>query len=719
MSANDFIEMAEPERYELGAEPFYRFEISRREFFKGLGGGLFVLLLIKGALRAQESGSSGRQNSQRVPEEIGAWLHIAEDGAVTGYTGKVEFGQNIRTSLSQVIAEELRVPLPSIKLVMGDTDLTPFDMGTFGSRTIPDMASQFRKVSAAAREALLDMAAESWKADRDSLVIADGKVTNRTNGQSALLGHFTRGQKILRAVTSSASTSTADQWKVAGKPAPKVDARAFVTGRHKYTSDMKLPGMLHAKVLRPPATGASLVSVDTRGAEAIAGVKVVRDGDFVGAAAPDPQTASRAIAAIRAEWKTPEQPSSEELFDYLKKNKPAAQEGRASSGAIKTGNIAEALTSADVKIGQEYSVSYIAHVPLEPRAAVAEWEADRLTVWTGTQRPFGVRSEIARAFRIPEDRVRVIVPDTGSGYGGKHTGETAIEAARLARAAGKPVKVVWTRQEEFNWAYFRPAGVIEVKSGARKDGTLTAWEYHNYNSGASAIRTLYDVPNQSIEFHQSVSPLRQGSYRGLAATANNFARESMMDELAHAVGMDPLEFRLKNLKDARLRAVLEASAKAFGWGKKAPQGRGYGIAGGFEKGGYVATCAEVAVDRAAAGVKIARVVTAFECGAIVNPDGLKNQVEGSIVMAIGGALFESVQFARGQILNASLSTYRVPRFSDVPVIETVLLDRKDLPSAGAGETPIIGLAPAVAGAIFDAVGVRLRALPMAPDGLKL
>jgi len=330
-----------------------------------------------------------------------------------------------------------------------------------------------------------------------------------------------------------------------------------------------------------------------------------------------------------------------------------------------------------------------------------------------------VRTELAEAFRIPEEKVRVIVPDTGSGYGGKHTGEAAIEAARLAKAAGRPVKVVWTREEEFTWAYFRPAGVIDVRSGAGADGKLTAWEFHNYNSGASGIRTPYNVPNQKIEFHATRYPLRQGSYRGLAATANHFARESHMDEMAHALGQDPLDFRLKNLTDARLRAVLQAAAEKFGWGRtKATPERGFGLAGGVEKGGYVATCAEVTIARPSGEVRVTRAVTAFECGAIVNPDHLKNQVEGSVVMGLGGALFEAVRFDAGEVANPKLSLYRVPRFSDAPVLETVLLDRKDLPSAGAGETPIIGLAPAVAGALFAATGARRRSLPLVPEGVR-
>jgi isoquinoline 1-oxidoreductase len=404
------------------------------------------------------------------------------------------------------------------------------------------------------------------------------------------------------------------------------------------------------------------------------------------------------------------------LFDYLKKNASAG--GGRGGAARPVGSIADGMAAADKKLSQTYTVAYIAHVPLEPRAAVAEWADGKLTVWTGTQRPFGVRSELAEAFRIPEEKVRVIVPDTGSGYGGKHTGECAIEAARLARASGKPVKLVWTREEEFNWAYFRPAGVIEVSTGVKNDGTVTAWEFHNYNSGGSGIQVKYDFPNQNIQFHNSKSPLRQGSYRGLAATANHFAREVHMDELAQLVNIDPFEFRLKNIKDERLKAVLQAAARAFEWGRKKSEGRGYGIACGFEKGSYIATAAEVSVDAKTGRVKIERVVESFECGAIVNKLHLHNQVEGAVVQAIGGALFEGIQFKDGQILNGKFSKYRLPRFSDVPKIDIVLLDRKDLPSAGAGETPIVGLAPAVGNAIFDATGVRVRSMPLAADGVR-
>jgi isoquinoline 1-oxidoreductase len=474
--------------------------------------------------------------------------------------------------------------------------------------------------------------------------------------------------------------------------------------------------MWHGKILRAPAVGATLASVDTAAAAALPDVVVVRDSGFAGVAASSAGLAARALEALRPAWTTTPQPPGGELYDRLRKPPArAAEPAQRSAAPHVVGSVADALKAATRTLASTYTVAYIAHVPLEPRAAVAEWVDGRLTVWTGTQRPFGVKEELAEAFRLAPDKVRVIVPDTGSGYGGKHSGECAVEAARLARAAGRPVKLVWTREEEFRWAYFRPAGVIDVRSGVDASGRLVAWEMHNYNSGPAAIRTLYEAPSQHIEFHPADSPLL--SYRGLAATANHFARESHMDELAAALAIEPLEFRRRNLKDARLLAVLAAAADRFGWAaaRSVPR-HGHGIAGGFEKGSYVATCAEVRVD-ASGKPHVIRLVTAFECGAIVNPDQLRNQVEGSVVMGLGGALFEAVEFDQRRILNPRLSAYRVPRFSDVPEIDVVLLDRKDLPSAGAGETPIVAVAPAVAGAIFAATGIRLRALPLVPTGL--
>src|SRR5579872_744112 len=708
----------EPERYELRAAAPYRFDLDRRNFFKFLGAGVLVVSILKPVAIAQESGGRRRDRGDCLLIEIDAWLHIGQDGKVTVYTGKVEIGQNIRTSLTQAVSEELHVSMEKIELVMGDTQLTPFDMGTFGSRTTPTMNLQLRKVAAAARETLIGLAAAQWKTDRQNLTAADGKITDSANNRSIEYAALTKGQQITQEVSSDPALIPAADWKVAGRSAPKIDICDFVTGGHRYPSDQTLPGMLYGKVLRPAAFNATLTSLDTQKAEQM-GVTVVHDGNFIGVAAPSSELAAAAVESMKAEWKSDPQPSNKDLFDYLRKNTEEGTDPTGDGDRFDQGSVDQALSSADHKLQQTYTVQYIAHVPLEPRAALAKWDGDHLTVWTGTQRPFGVRGQLAEAFHLPEDQVRVFMPDMGSGYGGKHTGETAIEAARLARAAKRPVKVVWTREEEFTWAYFRPAGVIDVTSGIRSDGTITAWEFHNYNSGSAGIRTYYEVPNQRIVFHPVRTPLRQGSYRALAATANHFARESHMDELAHAVKMDSLEFRLKNLKNDRLRAVFEAAAKRFAWGKSKSAGQGFGMGGGYEKLGNVATFAEVKVDRSTGDVQVVRLVTAFECGAIVNPDGLRNQLEGSNVQGLGGALFEAIQFDNGRILNSRLSQYRVPRFTDLPEIEIVLLDRKDIPSVGAGECPLIGVAPAIANAIFDATGVRLRALPLVPDGLKV
>lgn len=675
--------------------------ISRRDFFAVLGGGIVVWIVDDAD--AQESGGGARRGmNQQMPAQVSAWLHIGEEGTVTAYTGKVEVGQNSRTSLSQAVAEELRVPVSRIRMIMGDTDLTPFDMGTFGSQTTPRMWPQMRKAAAAAREMLVDLASQKWTVDRTAITVSNGTVSD--GKRSTGFGELTQGQKLTRTIPSSEALTPATEWKTAGTNIRKLNGRDIVTGSHRYPYDVKRPGMLYGKMLYPPQFGARLVSLDSSAAEAIPGVKVVRDKfrldregagpDLVGVVAPDPQTADKALAALKAEWKpVTGAPDYKNVFAHFQKT--------AQGGAVESPGLVP------------YTVAYIAHVPLEPRGAVAEWDAGgKLTVWTGTQRPFGVKSELAQDWGIPEEHVHVLMPDTGSAYGGKHQGDAAVEAARLAKAVGKPVKRNWTREEELTWAYFRPGGLIEVAGKVTPDGTLTHWEFHNYNSGPSGLETPYEVASKTEKFHRCETPLRQGSYRGLAATANHFVRESYMDELAHSVHMDPLDFRLKNLKNERVRNVLLAAADRFGWkNRKKTAGRGFGLAAGMEKGGYVAAVAEISTTGGV--VKVLRVVEAFECGAIVNPDELRNQVEGAIAMGIGGALFEQIEFADGKILTNHLAKYRVPRFADMPAIEAVLLDRKDLVSAGAGETPIMALAPAVGNAMFDAMGQRVRSLPLA------
>src|SRR2546421_4524011 len=480
----DLINEIEAERYELFETPNYKFDFARRDFIKAFGLGIvFIVPLTRALAQQRGQGESGRGGgNERLPNDIDAWIHIDENGAVSVFTGKVEVGQNTRTSLTQAVADELHVPIDTVHLVMGDTDLTPFDMGTFGSRSTPTMAPQLRKAAAAAREMLIAMAAEQLKVAPGDLRIVDARFLNHDKSKTLTLAEDAKGRKLVKVIPDDIAITQPKDWTIAGTSAAKVDAKNFVTGKHRYTSDIKREGMLYGKVVRPATFNATLVSVDPKAAEAMPGVKVVTDGNFIGVVAPDQQAATKAANAIAVDWKSPGQPSNAELFDLLRKPATGQRSGGgegAGGGSRPQGSITDGLAAADKKLEQTYTVQYIAHAPLEPRAAVAEWNGDKLTVWTGSQRPFGGRGGLAEAFHIPEDKVRVMVPDTGSGYGGKHTGECAVEAARPAKAAGKPVKLVWSREEEFTWAYFRPAGGIDIKRGVKNDGTITAWGVSN------------------------------------------------------------------------------------------------------------------------------------------------------------------------------------------------------------------------------------------------
>jgi CO/xanthine dehydrogenase Mo-binding subunit len=716
----------EAERYEMTETPRHHFELQRREFFRVMGAGAVVLVASRKVL-AQGRGGAGAAAAPRpeMSEEVNAYIHIGENGAVTAFSGKVEIGQNNRTLFTQLVAEELRVPVARVNVITGDTGRTPWDRGTVGSESAPILGKQFRRAGAAAREMIVARAAQAWNVDASRLTARDGRVSENGGTRAATYAELLRGQELTAVIPENVGPTAPAQWTIAGTSVPKVDGRDFVTGKHTYLSDMKLPGMVHGKMIRPPSYGATIETVDASAAQAMPGVTVVRDGEFLGVTAPTLAAAERAARAVKVTWKEkPGQPSNAEIFDYLKAHSRVngateGDRGTPDMDVWNQGSVEQGLASAAHKLSQTYTIRYVAHSPLETRAGLAQWDGDKVTVWTGVQRLFGARGEVARAMRIPEDNVRVITPENSPCYGGKHNADAGVEAARLAKGAGKPVKLVWTREEEYNWAYFRPGGTVEVQSGMTADGKLTAWEFHNYNSGPGALGSPYIIPNKKHQVHNADSPLRQGSYRGLAATFNHFARETHMDELSYIAKIEPLAFRKRNTDDARLLAVYDAAAKQFGWGKaKTEEGQGFGIAGGMEKLGYVATCAEVRVDPAGQ-VRVARVVVAFECGAIVNPNHLRNQMEGAQMFGLGGALFEEIEFESGKLLNGSFSDYRLPRFSDMPAIETVLLNRPDIEPGGAGEVPMFGLAPAIGNAIFDATGVRVRSMPLARNGVDL
>ncbi len=694
----------EPERYELREGPGYRFAVNRREFFGIAGAGLMIVAMSTPS-EAQRGGGAVALESR---------LHISEDGSITILSGKIEEGQGALTELTIAAAEELRVPVGRVRMILGDTDLVPNDGTTAGSGTTPRTVPSVRRAAAAARSLLLTSAARRWGVDGGSLEVREGTV--RQGGKSFSYADLAKTPALAEAykndLPEGVTVMPAKDWQVLGKPQVRMDSREIVTGSHRYPRDIVRPGMLYGKVLRPPSYGATLVNIDLAPAQKMSGVVTVRDGSFVGCAAPSSFAARKAMDAIAgaSQWKAAEQPSSDILFDYLKQH--AAPSGRPQGQ--NRGSVEKGLEQAKRRMKASYHVAYVQHAPMEPRSAVAEWQGDRLTVWTGTSNPFSVRQTLAEVFHLPQERVRVIVPHFGGGFGGKHTGEAAIEAARLAKEAGKPVAMQWTRAEEFTWAYFRPAALVEIEAGL-DDAVLAAWDFTNYNSGTAALDTPYRIANVRTRFVPSDSPLRQGSYRCLAATANNFARESFTDELAEAAGKDPLEFRLAHLDNERIRNVLTAAAERFGWAerrKKPRSGTGIGLACGTEKNSVVAACCEVSVDRATGTPKVLEVVEAFECGAILNPANLRCQVEGAIMMGLGPALREEMQFRDGRITNGRFASYKVPRFADAPKLDIILLDRKDQESAGAGETPIIAIAPAIANAVFDGTGKRVRTMPI-------
>lgn len=697
-------DLLEPDRKELLEGPPHRFELDRREWVSAVGAGLLVTA-------AGRVTSSSGANVAEIPPSTR--LHLGENGSIIVLTGKVEVGQGSRTEILQAAAEELRVPPEGLRVMLADTAVTPNDGSTAGSRTTPSTVPVVRRASAAAREMLIQTAAEEWNVDASRLRVEAGAV--RHAAKTITYADLARSKRLTSADDASAPrgvplTDIGD-WKVLGRDQLKAKAREIVTGAHRYPSDIALANMLYGAVLRPPSYGARLASVDLAPGRRL-GAVAVRDGDFVGCAASTSYEARKAVEAVgeTAKWRSAAHPSSEGLGAYLKERAQTSGSGRRGPRRRESGSVDAAMAAARTFEGS-YEMAYVQHAPLEPRAAVAEWDGGRLTVWTGTQRPFGVREQLAEAFRLPADRARVIVPDTGGGFGGKHTGEVAIEAARIAKAAGRPVSLRWTRTEEFTWAYFRPAAAFDVRAGLSGD-KIVAWDFTAFNPGTAGIATPYAIPNVRTQYFPCDSPLREGSYRGIGATGNNFAREAFMDELAGFAGFDPLNFRLANLRDERLSKVLLAAADRFGWSADRSYGpsRGAGIAAGFEKGSYIAICAQVRVTGKA--IEIERLVSAFECGAILNPGNLRAQVDGCVIQGLGAALSEEIRFAGGVLLNGSFSKYPVPRFRDTPPMETVLLDRPDIESAGAGETPIIAVAPALANAVFAATGKRIRSLPL-------
>ena len=636
---------------------------TRRSLHKLLGGGVVILFGLKPSV-------SSAQGRPPYPEDFHAYLVIGEDGRVGVFSGKIEMGQGVLTSLAQMAAERLGVPA-------------------------------------------------------DGLTVRDGVVSARADpSRRVSFGELSKSVRIAKAVDVTAVLRAAAQFEAMGRSAKRLDGLEKVTGQARYAADIRRPGMLHARVLRPPAHGATLVRADASAAETLAGVRVVRLGDLVAVLHADPEGAAEALTRVTADWRLPDpQPlDPDSIFDHILQHAGLPKEIAAKGDLAR----AEAVKSFETT----FHKGYVAHAPMEPHAALAEVKDGRATIWASTQTPFPTRDIIAKALGLDPKAVRVITPFLGGGFGGKSASGQAVEAARLSQAVGQPVQVAWTRAEEFFYDTFDPASVVTISSGLDAEGRISRWDYLVYAASERGALTFYDIPNQRTRSAGAMAyeggaagaglhPVSVGPWRGPGANMNVFAIESQIDMMAAAAGVDPLAFRLKHLSDPRIRRVLQAAADAFGWTPAVgPSGRGFGMACSVDAGSCVATLAEVKVDAASGAVRVLRIVCAQDMGIVVNPEGARMQIEGGLTMGLGYTLAEELRFHGGEVLDKNFSTYHLPRFSWVPQIQAVLVENNDLAPQGCGEPATTTTGAVIANAVFDATGVRMLRLPMTPERVR-
>ena len=691
--------------------------VQRREFMKLLGPGIYFLFSIKELVLGQQP----RGVPGSYPTDFNAYLRIAEDGRVTCFSGKVEMGQGIIASLAQMLAEELEVPYESISMVMGDTFLCPWDGGTNGSRSIKYFGPALRAAGAEAREVLIQMAAERLKLPEDRLVARNGTISDKADPQrNVTYGSLAEGKTIERHLLTKPSLKPASSFTVCGKSVPRADFFEKVTGKAQFAGDIRLPGMLYGKVVRPPVHGAKLKSVDLSAAKAVENATVLQDGDFVGVVHPLPDYAEKALALIKAEFERPEIKVDEQnIYEHIVNT--AAKDNEVE----KTGDLEVGRKQASILFEETYCTPYVAHAATETHSAIADVKNDGATVWIGTQRPFGANGEIARAIGLNSDSVRVITPYIGGGYGGKSQVGQAVQAARLSKMAGVPVQVVWSREEEFFYDTFQPAAVVKIKSGLDKENRISFWDYHVFFAGDRSSQNIYSVTHMRTLSRGAgfggggPHPFGTGAWRGPGSNSNIFARESHIDVMAAKAAMDPVEFRIKNLSDKRMLRVVRAASEKFGWTPaKTPSGRGCGVVCLDYLGTYVAAMAQIKVDKKSGQIRVERIVHAQDMGPVINPEGARMQIEGAITMGLGYCLSEEIHFSGGEIKDLDFAAYKIPRFSWVPQIEAVLVENLEIAPSGCGEPPIVGMGALIANALFDATGVRLFQLPLTAKRIK-
>ncbi len=741
-------------------------EMTRRQFLAGTGA-LIVSFNLLPPTRKVFAQFAKLPSGDIDPTSLDSWLAITPDGFVTFYTSKVEIGTGTITALAQIVADELDVAIDKIKMDSGDTSRTIEQGSTVGSRTIERAGPQIRQAAAAARQELLKLAAAQLKAPMDKLTVVDGVVSvagdaSRKTSYGQLIG----GKKFNTRITATGTgwdmkvapevkAKNAKDYKIVGKAIKRTDLPAKVTGEHDYIHNVRIPGMLHGRVVRPPVINTEPTTIDQDSVKGIPGVVMIaREGKFVGVIAKTEWAAIKAARALKVTWAKPTSKvpaSADEMYKYLKNTKPARTQK-----PVDKGDVAGALNSGKKVYQASYRWPFQMHGMIGPSCSIADVQGDKATIWSGPQGPFRTRGTIAALLNIPERNVRVIYHEASGSYGRMSTDDGAEDAALLSRAVGAPVRVQWSRHDEHGWEPKGPAQLDEAKAAVDGDGRLLAWDFADYSqpwtasgstpllaslqvgiapknpggsNGTQSSGEIYAVPNQKIvaelvnwHFPEPI-PLRTSNLRAPGDVARCFASEGMLDEIAADLRVDPVEFRLKNLTgNKRATECLQAAADKAHWQKRpspasAASGnidKGRGIALTQRARTYVATVAEVEVNKTTGQVAVKRIVCSHDCGLMINPDGVKNQVEGNVIQGVSRALYEEVTYDGNGVTSLDWAAYPIMRFPDLPELDIVLINRPEMPPLGAGEGATIPPAAAIANAIYDAVSARLREGPFTP-----
>src|SRR5262245_14443835 len=676
---------------------------------------------------------------------------------VSVMTGKVELGTGVSTALRQIVAEELDFPFEKIEWIQGDTANTVDQAPTFGSQTIKRGGGQLRQAAAEAKATLLSLASARLGVPTEQLTVAHGVISDPGNPKKKVsYANLIGGQRFNRDVTGKLRPKSTTAYNIVGKPVRRVDVPFKVTGAHTYMQDLRIPGMLHGRPVRPPAFGAKLITVDESSVKDVPGlVKVVVKGNFAGVVCEREEQAIRAARNLKVAWGDSQiLPPMSELYAALRKIPGNDRE------PAKTGDAEGALASAAKTFNATYQWPFQLHASIGPSCGLAHVKDDGVTIWSGTQGAHQLRPTIAQLLGISPADVRVVFVEASGCYGHNGADDAAADAALLSQAIGKPVRVQWMRHDEHGWEPLGPAMVMEVRGGLDSQGNVVAWDYQtwtpthssrpNSSAGSLLAGSLAEMPagkpnqpgadrnaNHTYNFQNNrvlvhwlnSSPIRASALRGLGSPQNTFANESFIDELATGAGVDPMEFRLRHLNDPRAKAVLEAAAKQAGWasrpspqkggpGETTSSGRGVAFVQYDRTEAYVAAVAEVEVNQADGQVRVKRVVVAHDCGLIINPDGLRNQIEGNVIQATSRTLKEEVKFDPSMVTSLDWTSYSILRFSEIPEVVVELINGPDHPAVGAGEATTSAIPAAIANAIFDATGARLRTIPFTPDRVK-